>query len=95
MKRLFVKLSVALAVVACLWWWHFEYGRPLRALTQHEDSDLNWLANAVNDLEHPTVDNANIRRIECENWERDVARWKSLGAPRNKIRRFIAGCAKN
>jgi hypothetical protein len=95
MKPIVLRITLAAAAIAFLWWVHWEYGWPHRSLTQEEQWDFNSLDNYVNDLENPTPLNANIRRVECEDPERSVAHWKSIGAGHNKLRRFIAGCARN
>ena len=95
MKRALVSSLLAVAVTVSLWWAHGEYGWPRGSHTREEEWDLNFLDNAVNDLEHPTELNANIRRIECADADKSIAHWKSLGAGRNKLRRFAAACATN
>lgn len=55
---------------------------------------LNYLSSAIYDMDHPSPENAGIRRIMCERVDERVAKWQALGADVKQVEAYRAGCAK-
>lgn len=67
---------------------------PCAHLADPERTDCRFFEAAVFDLDHPTPENAAVRRIECSDYIRKAnAYLRNVPEGRDKARRFVERCA--